>query len=62
MAGGHITIQNENDEYQLSAGNGQGDPYLQKELYIVIKGLLEETAAYRKYFSTTTDPKGLLEL
>jgi single-stranded-DNA-specific exonuclease len=61
-AGGHIAIQNENDEYQLSAGNGKGDPYLQKELYIAVKGLLEETAAYRKYFTTTTDPKGLLEL
>jgi single-stranded-DNA-specific exonuclease len=61
-AGGHIAIQNENDECQLSVGNGQGDPYVQKELYIAIKGLLEETAAYRKYFTTTTDPKGLLEL
>jgi single-stranded-DNA-specific exonuclease len=61
-AGRHITIKNENDEYQLSAGNGKGDPYLQKELYTAVKGLLEETAAYRKYFTTTTDPKGLLEL
>jgi hypothetical protein len=27
------------------------DQYLQKELYIAVKGILAETAAYREYFS-----------
>jgi hypothetical protein len=36
-AGGHIAVS----EHQ----------YVQKELYVAVKGILEETAAYREYFS-----------
>jgi len=35
----------------LSKGNGEADQYLQKELYTAVKGILEETAAYRAYFA-----------
>ena len=35
----------------LANGDGIPNPYLQRELYIAVKGLLEETAAYRDYFS-----------
>lgn len=61
-AGGHIAITGEEDALTLSVGSGEGHQYVQKELYIAVKGLLEETAAYRDYFTKTKDPKGLLNL
>jgi len=51
-AGGHVSISGENDAVLLSAGNGEGDQYLQKELFTAVRGILEETTAYRAYFST----------
>ncbi len=50
-AGRHLSIEGEADELQLSPTDGIGDPYLQQELYIAVKGLLEETAAYRDHFA-----------
>ncbi len=50
-AGGHVRVRNEADEITLSAGDGIMNPYLQRELYIAVKGLLEETAAYRVHFT-----------
>ena len=50
-AGGHIKVDPQADETILSEGDGILNPYLQGELYIAIKGLLEETSAYRDYFS-----------
>jgi single-stranded-DNA-specific exonuclease len=61
-AGGHVTISGENDAVLLSRGSGEGQQYVQKELYIAVKGLLEETVAYRNYVATTKDPKGLIDL
>ncbi|MBI1855866.1 MAG: single-stranded-DNA-specific exonuclease RecJ, partial [Chloroflexi bacterium] len=52
-AGGHVRVRNEADEITLSAGDGESNPYLQKELYIAVKGLLAETAAYRAHFART---------
>lgn len=49
-AGGHISAQSENDAYRLSSGNGVANQYLQKELYVAVKGILQETAAYRAHF------------
>lgn len=49
-AGGHVTVTGEGDALLLSRGNGEANPYLQKELYLAVKGVLEETAAYRAYF------------
>jgi single-stranded-DNA-specific exonuclease len=51
-AGGHAAIVPEGEAVLLSAGNGEGDQYLQKELFIAVRGILEETAAYRTYFAT----------
>jgi single-stranded-DNA-specific exonuclease len=48
-AGGHVFIQKEDDAYLLSKGNGGTNQYLQKELYIAVRGILEETAAYRAH-------------
>jgi single-stranded-DNA-specific exonuclease len=50
-AGGHLKVEEENGELNLANGDGIPNPYLQRELYIAVKGLLEETAAYRNYFS-----------
>ena len=52
-AGGHVTVSGDaaREAVLLSAGNGEADQYVQKELFIAVKGLLEETAAYRAYFS-----------
>lgn len=49
-AGGHISAQRENESYRLSKGDGNTNQYLQKELYVAVKGILQETAAYRAHF------------
>ena len=48
-AGGHVSIEHLEDTYLLSKGNGNTNQYLQKELYVAVKGILEETAAYRAH-------------
>jgi single-stranded-DNA-specific exonuclease len=58
-AGGHVAIQSEEDAISLSARNGEGNQYVQQELYVAVKGLLEETAAYRNFVVTTKDPTSL---
>ncbi len=50
-AGGHLKVQEENGEFDLAIGDSVANPYLQHELYLAVKGLLEETAAYRNYFA-----------
>jgi single-stranded-DNA-specific exonuclease len=50
-AGGHLQVQEEAGLFLLSVGNGESNVYLQKELYIALKGLLVETAAYRNYLA-----------
>jgi single-stranded-DNA-specific exonuclease len=52
-AGGHLSVDVEDDEVILSAEKPEVNQYLQKELYIALRGLLTETSAYRKYFATT---------
>ena len=49
-AGGHISIQRDDSMVHLSSGNHESNQYLQRELYIAVKGILEETAAYRLHF------------
>jgi hypothetical protein len=49
-AGGHISAQAENGTYLLSSGNNLTNQYLQKELYVAVRGILQETAAYRAHF------------
>jgi single-stranded-DNA-specific exonuclease len=52
-AGGHVAIRGEPgaDVVHISTGKGGANQYVQKELYIAVKGILEETAAYRQYFA-----------
>jgi single-stranded-DNA-specific exonuclease len=49
-AGGHISIQREDGAVHLGPGNHESNQYLQRELYTAVKGILEETAAYRLHF------------
>jgi single-stranded-DNA-specific exonuclease len=49
-AGGHVSVTGEEDTVFLSAGNGELNQYLQRELYLAVKGILEETTAYRAHF------------
>lgn len=50
-AGGHLAVTGEEDALVLSKGNGEANQYLQRELYLAVKGILEETAAYRAHFA-----------
>jgi single-stranded-DNA-specific exonuclease len=50
-AGGHLAIEGDEDELRLSTGDGIANQYLQRELYVAVKGLLDETAAYRAHFT-----------
>jgi hypothetical protein len=49
-AGGHVSIQRDDETVRLSMGNGELNQYLQRELYIAVRGILEETEAYRAHF------------
>ncbi|MFZ5911930.1 MAG: single-stranded-DNA-specific exonuclease RecJ [Chloroflexota bacterium] len=49
-AGGHLSVEVEGEQVSLSAEKPGKDIYLQAELFVAIKGLLEEAAAYREYF------------
>jgi hypothetical protein len=60
-AGGHVSIAREEEALTLSAGNGEANQYLQKELYLAVKGIMEETAAYRAHFARA-DIKNLMGL
>jgi single-stranded-DNA-specific exonuclease len=53
-AGGHVSLQKEDGTYSLSRGDNEMNPYLQKELYIAVRGILEETMAYRAHFKRAT--------
>jgi hypothetical protein len=59
-AGGHVSATLDEDEVVLSVEKGEVNPYLQKELYTALKGVLNETAAYRGYFASVTELKDLM--
>lgn len=52
-AGGQLTIETEGDTVKLSAERREKNPYLQAELFIALRGLLKETAAFRRFLATT---------
>jgi hypothetical protein len=60
-AGGHISIESQNGTVQVSKGKGEANPYLQKELFIAVRGILEETVAYRLHF-TRASSESLIDL
>ncbi|MEW5938726.1 MAG: single-stranded-DNA-specific exonuclease RecJ [Chloroflexota bacterium] len=60
-AGGQLTVEIEDSRVALSAENQEKNPYLQTELFVALRGILNETAAFRKYFSTAEDVKGMFK-
>ncbi len=49
-ATGQFSVSMEENQITLSAEKQEKNQYLQAELFIALKGILNETAAYRKYF------------
>ncbi len=49
-AGGHLTVDVQGSYAKLAPGDGVANQYLQKELFLALKGLLAETSAYRTHF------------
>ncbi|MCE7859288.1 MAG: single-stranded-DNA-specific exonuclease RecJ [Chloroflexi bacterium] len=60
-AGGQLTVNVEENDVQLSKETQEKNPYLQAELFIALRGALNETSAYRKYFATAEDLGKLIE-
>lgn len=54
-AGGQLTVSMEEDAVLLSKETQEKNPYLQAELFTALRGVLNETSAYRKYFASVTD-------
>jgi single-stranded-DNA-specific exonuclease len=59
-AGGHLVLEAGADELRIAAGDSIANQYLQRELYMAVKGLLEETTAYRAHFARA-EARSLLE-
>jgi single-stranded-DNA-specific exonuclease len=51
-ASGQVQVRVDADQVTLSSERTDPSPYLQSELFIALKGSLNEAAAYRKYFAT----------
>jgi len=51
-AGGQLTVLLEDDNVTLSKETQEKNPYLQAELFVALRGILNEMSAYRKYFAT----------
>lgn len=60
-AGGQLTVSIEDDAVLLSKETQEKNPYLQAELFTALRGVLNETLAYRKYFATVDDLKKLFK-
>ena len=60
-AGGQLSVVMDEDQVKLSAEKHEKNPYLQAELLVALKGTLNETSAYRKYFATTNELEDLLK-
>jgi single-stranded-DNA-specific exonuclease len=60
-AGGQLAVEINDDDVTLYAIKLEKNPYLQSELFIALRGVLNETLAFRKFFSTTSDLEGLFK-
>jgi hypothetical protein len=54
-AGGQLSVTMEEDQVTLTAEKQEKNPYLQAELFVALRGILNETSAFRKFFATTSD-------
>lgn len=57
VANGGLTVNIDEGQVNLSNETQEKNPYLQTELFIALRGVLNETSAYRKYFATVADLK-----
>lgn len=60
-AGGQLTVTIEDDNVLLSKETQEKNPYLQAELFIALRGVLNETVAYRKYFATVSNLETIIK-
>jgi single-stranded-DNA-specific exonuclease len=58
-AGGQLRVTIEDDEVALSKDTQEKNPYLQAELFVALRGILNETVAYRKFFGTVENVRGM---
>jgi hypothetical protein len=62
-AGGHLSVRVDEGQVKVSTENsGLSNEYLKAELFVALRGILNETFAYRKFFATTDDLAGLIEI
>ncbi len=59
-AGGHLEFEIEDGQAHFSAGSRAANPYSMQDLFTALKGVLDESAAFRAYFSQA-DLKPLFE-
>ncbi len=59
-AGGHLEFEIENGLVTFSAGSKAANPYSMQDLFTALKGMLDESAAFRAYFSKA-DLKSLFD-
>ena len=60
-AGGQLSVSIEDDAVLLSKETQEQNPYLQAELFIALRGVLNETVAYRNYFRTVEDVEKIIK-
>ena len=51
-AGGQLSVRVEEGLVELSKEKQEKNPYLQAEFFTALKGILNETSSYRKYFAS----------
>ncbi|MBI5936108.1 MAG: single-stranded-DNA-specific exonuclease RecJ [Chloroflexi bacterium] len=56
-AGGQLSVEVDEDDVTLTKEAQEKNPYLQAELFVALRGILNETVAYRKFLSTLEDVK-----
>jgi single-stranded-DNA-specific exonuclease len=52
-AGGQVHVETDDDDVFFSKPSTSGEPYAQADLFLAVKGLLEETVAFREHFRTS---------
>ena len=61
-AGGQLGVSVDEGQVTLSSKKQEKNPYLQAELFVALRGILNETSAYRKFFAATSDLEGLTKI
>ena len=56
-AGGQLSVSIEEGQVTLSREQREKNPYLQAELFTALKGVLNETSAFRKYIASLDEKK-----